>query len=135
VDPEVRDPAEVEMLVMRPTHFTAVRRLRRAAESGDVERLESILDPDVSVVVDSGDEKNPTIRVVRGTRDAVALLVHGLSSHSGAVVERSVNGQAGLMLTRGGEPTAAITLDFTRRLVSMVWIRLHPEARRHWNMV
>ena len=48
---------------------------------------------------------------------------------------RAVNAQAGLMLSRGGETIAAMTLDFTRGLISTVWIRLRPEVLRHWNTV
>jgi hypothetical protein len=52
-----------------------------------------------------------------------------------AVTERAINGQAGLTLSRGGEVTAAINVDFSGRLISMVWIQLQPELVRRWNTV
>src|ERR1700710_2101393 len=84
----------------RPHHGRAVRRFRAAAEDGDPGRLASLLDPTVSVVVDAGDSEHPTIRVVNGTVDAAALLVHGMKRRPGlAIAERSVNSQAGLLMT------------------------------------
>ncbi|HEU4797664.1 MAG TPA: hypothetical protein VFT63_01980, partial [bacterium] len=120
----------------RPTHYRAVRDFRIAAESGDAERLASLLDPGVAVVVDSGETQPPTIRAVGGICDAIALLLHGMAAQPGlALAERSINGQAGLTLSRGDEVTAAMNVDFTGRLISMVWIRLRPEMVRHWNKV
>jgi hypothetical protein len=98
----------------RPTHYRAVRKFRVAAQRGDAERLTSLLEPGIAVVVDAGQGDAHPIRVV---------------------AERSVNGQAGLMVSDGTETSAAITVDFTGRRISVVWIRLHPTTLRHWNMV
>jgi len=122
--------------LVRPLHHRAVHALRNAIEQSDPERLASFLDPCVSVVVDSGNAEHPTIRVVNGVRDAVALLLYGMASGPGrAIVERSVNGQAGLVLERDERAEAAVAVDYTGRLVSMVWIRLQPRMQRHWNAV
>ncbi|MDQ0894869.1 hypothetical protein [Agromyces ramosus] len=120
----------------RPPHHRAVHAFRRAAESGDAERLAAMLDPGVAVVVDAGDQSQPKLGVVRGASAAIALLLHGMAAKPELVIdERSVNAQAGLMLSRGGETIAAMTVDFTRGLISMVWIRLCPVKLRHWNEV
>lgn len=98
--------------------------------------MEALLDPKVAVVVDSGESEHQTIRAVRGTYDAIALLLHGMGAPTGrSLIERSINGQAGLTLSRGGEVTAAINADFTGRFISMVWIQLQPEMLRNWNKV
>ncbi|WP_448002524.1 hypothetical protein [Agromyces bauzanensis] len=124
------------MRIARPLHHRAVHEFRDAAEHGDAERLASLLDPGVAVVVDTGDREHPAIRVVRGIHDALVLLMHGMAAKPGLVIdERSVNAQAGLILNRDDEPIAAMTVDFTRGLISMVWIRLRPEKLRHWNEV
>ena len=120
----------------RPNRYRAVRSFGTAAASGDPARLTPLLDPAIAVVVDSGDEDHPAIRVVDGVYDAGALLLHGFAVKPGIqLVERPVNGQAGLILTRDGELSATVTVDFTGRLVSMVWIRLQPEKLRHWNRI
>lgn len=120
----------------RPTHYRAVRNFRMAATSGNTARLASLLEPNVAVVVDSGEAGPRSIRVVDGVHDAIALLRHGMADKPGrAITERSVNGQAGLVITHGDSATATITIDFTGRLISVVWIRLRPEMQRHWNTV
>ncbi|MHA6694923.1 hypothetical protein [Homoserinimonas sp. A520] len=120
----------------RPIHHRAVHDFRIAAERRDGARLEALLDPGVAVVVDSGDTEHQTIRVVHGTFDAIPLLVHGMGAQPGLeIAEGAINGQAGLTLSRGGEVTAAINLDFTGRRISMVWIQLQPELVRRWNTV
>ncbi|SEC12892.1 RNA polymerase sigma-70 factor, ECF subfamily [Paramicrobacterium humi] len=120
----------------RPMHYSAVHEFRVASESGDPVSLAALLDPAVAVVVDAGEESDSSIRVVGGVGDAVALLVHGMAPRPGLVIEeRSVNGQAGLMLNHGDEASAAITIDFTGHLISAVWIRLRAQRLRHWNHV
>lgn len=120
----------------RPTHYRAVRRFRRATQRGDAVEVASLLVPGISVVVDSGRREPHSIRVVGGVYDAVAVLMHGLADRPGrAVVERSVNGQAGLLVSDDAEATATISIDFRGPLISVVWIRLAPDMLRHWNMV
>lgn len=120
----------------RPIHSRAVRELWLAAESGDEHRLSEILDPKVAVVVESQDVRASGARVTYGVTDATTLLVHGMGKRAGLkITPRSVNSQAGLLLTRDGEAAALITVDFNGPLVSVVWIRLHPEILRHGNRV
>jgi hypothetical protein len=126
----------VRSRLTRPPHHRLVHVFRLAAASGDRERVASVLRPDVSVVVDRGDEHDQTIRVVKGTDDATALLLHGLGNQSGrTVVEQSINGQSGLVVSTDGVPTAAIAVDFAGSLISVVWIRLHPVVLRHGTSV
>ena len=120
----------------RPANYRAVHEFRVAAESGDAARLTTLLAPDVAVVVDSGEAEQRPPRVVGGIYDAVTLLLYGMAGKPGAtLVERPINGQSGLTVNRGDEVTAAMTLDFTGGLISMVWIRLHPVMLRHWNQI
>ena len=122
--------------LFRPMHYSLLREFRQAAWNGDVNRVKSLLHPAVSVVVDSGGGEHQTIRVVTGAYDAVTLLLHGLAQQPGlSVLEHSVNGQAGLIATRGGEPTAVLAVDFVEHLISVVWIRLHPVVLRHGTTV
>jgi len=117
-------------------HFRAVRQLWLAAESGDEQRLAEILDPKIAVVVESQEVRASGARVTYGAEDAIPLLVHGMGARAGLkITPRAVNGQAGLLLTRDGEAAALITVDFNGPLVSVVWVRLHPELLRFGNRV
>jgi hypothetical protein len=120
---------------LRP-HHRAVGELRAAATARDLRRLRALLDPDVSVVVDSGEPEHAKVRVVRGVEDASLLLAHGLGAQRGLeVAERPVNGGPGLLLSRDGRRTASIAVDLTAGLVSVVWVRLNPVALRRGNVV
>lgn len=118
----------------RPMHHRVVRAFRLACERSDAAALVAMLDPRIAVVVDDGDAEHPRIRVVRGTAEAIPLLLHGMARQPGlAVNDCPINGQAGLMVRQHGETTAAVNVDFTNRHVSVVWIRLNPVVLRHWN--
>lgn len=120
----------------RPTHYRAVTRFRSAVEQGDSGILEELLHPEVAVVTEAGSSEHPARRVVVGTYDAIPLLIHGMSTKAGSSNDvRSVNGQAGIILTDRGTTTATMAVDFTGNRITMVWIRLHPYELRHWNHV
>lgn len=113
-----------------------VGELRAATAARDARRLRRLLDPDVAVVVDAGEQDRTRIRVVRGVEDAALLLAYGLGAQRGReVVERPVNGRPGLLLSRDGRPTATIAVDVTAGLVSLVWVRLGATALRRGNTV
>ena len=116
-------------------HRETVHRLGRAAARGDLAGMRALMSEDVAVVVDAGDDQAPTIRVVRGPDDASLLLAYGFAPEDVSVRERPVNGRPGLMLTRTGSPLAAIAVDLSGALVSMVWVRLNPASLKHWQTV
>lgn len=120
----------------RPIHYRGVHQFRLAAERRDFVGLEALLHPDVAVAVASDDRQHPTVRVVRGRHDAIALLLHGIGHAPGsALAEGTINGQAGLTLSQNGAVAAAMIIDFTGGLVSGIWVRLRPEMVRRWNSV
>jgi hypothetical protein len=113
-----------------------VRELREAAESGDLGRLSALLDVNVGLVVDSGDPVGDGVRVIRGRCDVVPALLHAMGRAAGrSISECSVNGQAGLVMTENRRATAMLTIDFTGRVVSLVWVRLRPDVLKRGNRV
>jgi hypothetical protein len=113
-----------------------VRLLHAAAEARDGEQLRALLAPTVSVVIDSGSGEASGVRVFQGVEDAQVVLEHGFARSADVLVkEASVNSQAGLIISRAGTTTACVAVDFTGRLITMIWVRLEPAARRHWNTI
>ena len=124
------------------TRHAIVHGLGEAGAAGDLDRLRSLLHPAVAVVVDRGepgqgdagssDAEGSDVRVVYGQDDAATVLAHGLAAGPGVVVqERAVNSRPGLLVTRSGTPVAALAVDITGALVTLVWVRLHPAPLRH----
>lgn len=119
------------------TRHAIVHGLGEAGAAGDLDRLRSLLHPGVAVVVDrggAGDGTSPgaDVRVVHGLDDAATVLAAGLAAGPGVVVqERAVNSRPGLLVTRSGTPVAALAVDVTGALVTLVWVRLNPAPLRH----
>ncbi len=126
---------EVARWLLRPPHAQAVHLLRTALERRDVGRLTALLDPDVAVVVHVGDAESRAIKWVSGIPDAVALLTQGLAKPGIAIAERTVNGQAGLLFVDSQHEAALVAVDYTKGLVSMIWVRVDPVLLRHGNAV
>ncbi|WP_431219240.1 hypothetical protein [Leifsonia xyli] len=121
----------VRVPAVRGSRRSRVRDLRAAASDRDLRRLRDLLDPDVAVVVDSGEPDHAKVRVVRGAGDASLLLARGLGALDGReVAERPVNGGPGLIVTDEGRTSAAVAVDLTGRRVSVVWVLLHPPTMR-----
>ena len=119
----------------RPNHGGAVRSFRRAAFEQDPSALRGLLDPSVLVAVQSADSAGHRVRVVRGLDDAVTLLLHGMGRRDGlTIMERPVDGQAGLILEDDNGPFASVYLDYSAGLVTIVYIRLQPTRLHHWRI-
>lgn len=118
----------------RPSHYLAVRRFWTIAQGQDLSALAATLHPDVTVAVTFSHGGLEKTVVARGARDAAPILFRGFRGGPGVhVAERAIDSQAGLVMTCGDEVTALITVDFTGRLVSLVWVRLRPEHLNRGN--
>lgn len=120
--------------LFRP-HGQAVHRLRMTLERRDAAQLAQLLDPDVAVVLHVGEAESRVIKWVSGIRDAVALVTSEVAKPGVTITERSVNGQAGLLLSGARHESALVAVDYTFGLISMIWIRLNPVVLRHGNAV
>lgn len=117
----------------RPNHGRAVRSFRRAALEQDSSALRGLLNPSVLVAVQSADSAEPRVRVVRGLDDAVTLLLRGMGRKDGlTIIERPVDGQAGLILEDDNGPFASVYLDYSAGLVTTVYIKLQPTRLHRW---
>jgi RNA polymerase sigma-70 factor (ECF subfamily) len=115
-------------------HSALVRALAAACETTDVVALASLLDPDVSVVVDGGGRAGITAEPARGIGYGVGLLLRVLATQPcSTVAEHAVNGRPGLIVSRDHLVVAVISLELRRRRVQDVWIVLNPEKLERWN--
>jgi RNA polymerase sigma-70 factor (ECF subfamily) len=105
-----------------------------AASGGDIDRLISVLAPDVTLLSDGGGVAKAARRPVTGSAK-VARLLAGLASKlqagrdlPGAVPELTeINGGPGLVYTRDGQVVGAVTWMVSGGLVTAVQIITSPE--------
>ncbi|MFD4523885.1 RNA polymerase sigma-70 factor [Streptomyces sp. NPDC058470] len=116
------DPAERRELTER---FLA------AAAEGDLERLMSLLAPDVRLVADSGGLSQAPLRVIE-TADKVGRFLQGAARKGlvGADVSfrlLEVNGGAAILALFDGKPDSVFQLDVTDGRIQCVYIVRNPE--------
>ncbi|WP_327351203.1 RNA polymerase sigma factor SigJ [Streptomyces sp. NBC_01304] len=114
-------------------HAEVVGRFKRAWEAKDIEALIGLLDPDVVAVGDGGGIVSAALRpavggevVARGFVDIVSLM-SGMT-----ILERTVNGQAGLVAQRGGITETVLAFDVVDGRIKHIWSVRNPEKLRPW---
>ena len=102
-----------------------------ACSAGDVARLERLLDPEITVLIDHGGTVR-WIDPVRGAPAAAALLIELLSDEH-KLSEQSVNGGVGLVLRQSGNVVGIVLVNIRNDLVLDAWIVTNPDKVRFWN--
>ncbi len=104
-----------------------------AARDGDFDALLAVLDPDVVLRADYGATPAGMSRVVRGARDVAgqALTFSRVAFFSRPVL---VNGAAGVVTAREGEPLAVLGFTVARRKVVEIYILADPERLRRLDL-
>lgn len=119
----------------RPRPVDAAERARllaaflAAAESGDLERLESVLATDVVTISDGGG-KVPAARKIVGGAERVAHFLFGVLEKFGVGVEPrivEVNGEPAVLGVKDGAPFALWTVDAAADGIRSVFIVLNPD--------
>ena len=108
-----------------------VRAFATACDAGSVDVLRRLLSPEAVVVSDGGGQVATALYPVRGA-DAAARSVTDLIQPGTALTVEAVNGQEGVVLRRGGEVVAVVSLGITGAKVARIWIVLNPDKLRHW---
>lgn len=114
-------------------HQQVVSAFREACETGDLDALVSLLDPDVESRSDGGGKVRAALRPVLG-RDKVARLILGLMRKEPEVelVEDRVNGTPGLTIRIAGTTIAVLAMDVHDGLITDVWLVINPDKLHAW---
>jgi RNA polymerase sigma factor (sigma-70 family) len=113
-----------------------VAAFRRAWEAQDIPALVDLLDPEATVVADSGGLANATRRpITGGPRLAryLAELARKGSELGLLVVETTVNGRPGLAGQIGGETVLVLAFGVEGDRVRNLWAVVNPEKLLPWN--
>lgn len=110
-----------------------VREFKAAWEATDIQALVSILDPDITAVADGGGIVQALLEPVHGT-DQVARYFSKLTLvlHGRTILERTVNGQPGLVVQYEGVTETVFAFGFTGERISNIWAVRNPEKLHPW---
>jgi RNA polymerase sigma factor (sigma-70 family) len=123
-----RDPAT-------PTAQQAdiIRDFHRAWEAKDIEALIGLLDPDATMTGDGGGIVPAALHPIEG-RDRVARRLLFIADRGAdlTILERTVNGQPGLVTQRDGVTETVMAFDVTGGRITHIWAVRNPEKLRPW---
>jgi RNA polymerase sigma factor (sigma-70 family) len=110
-----------------------VRDFKQAWEAKDIEALIGLLDPDATVIGDGGGLVSAELRPVEGgERIARSLADLAARAPDMTILERTVNGQPGLVVQQDGVTVTVMAIDVVGDRISHVWAVRNPEKLRPW---
>jgi RNA polymerase sigma-70 factor (ECF subfamily) len=110
-----------------------VRDFKRAWEAKDIHALIGLLDPDATAVGDSGGLVEAELRPIAGAERIARLLVdiaHKVPDMT--ILERTVNGQPGLVAQQEGVTVTVFAFDVASGRIKYIWAVRNPEKLRPW---
>ncbi len=109
-----------------------VRGFKKAWETGDINALIGILDPDATVTADGGGLVTAALRPVEGA-EQIARFYAGIAGRTlnVTILERMVNGQPGLMAQLDGVVTV-FAFDIAGDRIKHIWAVRNPEKLQLW---
>lgn len=110
-----------------------VRDFKQAWEAQDVVALIGLLDPDATAIADSGGLVNAVAGSIEGGEQIARTCVDFVDRAPDlTVLERTVNGQPGLVAQRDGATAAVLAFDIAGGRIKHMWVILNPEKLRPW---
>ncbi|WP_306337344.1 RNA polymerase sigma factor SigJ [Streptomyces sp. KL118A] len=110
-----------------------VRDFKQAWEAKDIEALIGLLDPDATTIADGGGLVSAQLLPVTGGEQ----IAHVFADVAGrapdlTILERTVNGQPGLVAQQDGVTVSVLAFDFDGDRIKHIWAVRNPEKLRPW---
>jgi RNA polymerase sigma factor (sigma-70 family) len=110
-----------------------VRDFKQAWEARDIGALIGLLDPDATAIADGGGVAEAALRPIEGgERIARALLDLTARVPGLGFVERTVNGQPGLVAEQDGTTLAVYAFGIAEDRITHIWAVRNPDKLRAW---
>jgi len=111
-----------------------VRDFKKAWEASDIDALIGLLDPGATVTGDGGGLARAVLRPIEGGEQIARFLVDlaGRMPSNVAFLERTVNGQPGLVLQHGSVTVTVFAFGVAGNRVRHIWVVRNPEKLRPW---
>jgi RNA polymerase sigma factor (sigma-70 family) len=112
-----------------------VRDFKQAWDAKDITRLIGLLDPNATITTDSGGLVPAVLQPVEGGEQiAHAFVDFALRAPDLTIVERTINGQPGLVAQRDGRTVAVLAVGVSGERIKEIWIVLNPQKLQSWAM-
>jgi Sigma-70, region 4 len=112
-----------------------VRDFKKAWEAQDIGALIGLLDPVATATGDGGGLVPAVLRPIEGAEQIARFYTERASSVPGVtILERTVNGQPGLVGQLDGTTMAVFAFGITGDRIHRIWVVLNPDKLRPWTM-
>jgi RNA polymerase sigma factor (sigma-70 family) len=111
-----------------------VRDFKKAWEAKDVGALIGLLDPGATMTADGGGRVSAALHPIEGG-EQIARYVVDIASRAPSnltIMERTVNGQPGLVAQHDGATVTVFAFDVTGDRIKHIWAVRNPEKLRPW---
>jgi RNA polymerase sigma factor (sigma-70 family) len=110
-----------------------VRDFKQAWEAKDIAALIGLLDPAVTAIADGGGLVSAVLHPIGGSEQVARLCVDLASwAPNLMILERTVNGQPGLVAQQDGITVTVFAFDFAGDRIKHIWAVRNPEKLRPW---
>ncbi|CAL9415216.1 ECF RNA polymerase sigma factor SigJ [Actinosynnema sp. ALI-1.44] len=110
-----------------------VQGFKEALEVGDVEALLGLLDPGVTAIADGGGLVSTTLHPIEGAEQiARSLVLLWDRVRRQTLLERTVNGQPGLVAQLDGVTVSVYSFEVVDDRIKRIWAVRNPEKLRLW---
>jgi RNA polymerase sigma-70 factor (ECF subfamily) len=113
-----------------------IRDFKRAWLAKDIQALLQLLDPAATVIADGGGAVPASLEPIEGA-EQIASYLADLATRAGTLtlLERTVNGQLGLVGKHEGVTATVFAFDIQGGRIQRVWAVRNPDKLRAWNLV
>jgi RNA polymerase sigma-70 factor, ECF subfamily len=110
-----------------------VRAFKQAWDAKDIDALIGLLDPDATAILDGGGLVGAVLRPVEGGEQIARGFVDVANRASDmTILERSVNGQPGLVALQDGVTVTVFAFDVAGDRITHIWVVRNPDKLRPW---
>jgi RNA polymerase sigma factor (sigma-70 family) len=112
-----------------------VRDFKEAWEAKDIDALIGLLDPDATAIGDGGGLVSAALRPIEGGAQVARACVDvARRAPNLTILERTVNGQPGLVAQQDGVTVTVFAFDVAGDRITHIWAVRNPEKLRPWTM-
>jgi RNA polymerase sigma-70 factor (ECF subfamily) len=111
-----------------------VRDFKQAWEAKDIDTLIGLLDPDATAIADGGGLASAALHPIEGAEQIARYYVDiaGRTPNNVTILERTVNGQPGLVAQQDGVTVTVFAFDVAGDRIKHIWAVRNPEKLRPW---